>query len=91
MVKRVFRGYKELEGTFVMVEGLGNPNFCVSRPRLHDTRVFFVNNMKTREFRFGSPTIKHFRLRSSLLRPTAQNIKTLSKLENQLRDKGKKN
>ena len=91
MVKRVFRGNKDLGGMLVMVEGLGNPNFCVSRPRLHDTRVFFVNNMKTKEFRFGSPTIEHFRLRSSLLRPTAQNIKTLSKLANQFQDKGKKN
>ena len=89
MIKRVFRGNQNLQGTNVIVEGLGNMNFCVSRPRLQDTRVFFVNEMNAMEFRFGSPSIDHFRLRSSLLRPTTQNIQILSKLEHRSRYKGK--
>ena len=89
IVQRVFRGNKDLEGKNVIVEGLGNPNFCVSRPRLQDTRIFFVNIMKTKEFRFGSPSIEHFRLRSSLLRTTTQNIKILTALKNIKNSKGK--
>ena len=91
MVKRVFRGDHDLQGTNVIVEGLGNLNFCVSRPRLQDTRVFFVNNIEVKDFRFGSPTIDHFRLRSSLLRPTTKNIQILSDLEYRHRNKGKTN
>ena len=90
IVQRVFRGNKNLQGKSVIVEGLGNPNFCVSRPRLQDTRIFFVNTMKTKEFRFGSPSIEHFRLRSSLLRPTTQNIKILTTLENRKNSKGRR-
>ena len=90
IVQRVFRGNKDLEGKNVIVEGLGNPNFCVSRPRLQDTRIFFVNIMKVKEFRFDSATIEHFRLRSSLLRTTTQNIKILTTLENRKNSKGKR-
>ena len=90
IVQRVFRGNKDLQGKNVIVEGLGNPNFCVSRPRLQDTRIFFVNIMKIKEFRFGSPNIEHFRLRSSLLRTTTQNTKILTSLENRKNSKGKR-
>ena len=39
VVKRVFQGDRGLRGGSVIVEGLGNPNICVSRPRLGDARI----------------------------------------------------
>ena len=78
-VKRVFRGQKSLQGKFVVVEGLGNPRICISRPRLGDTRIFFVN--ESRHFlmrKYGN--LKTMRLRSSLLRLTLPNLRILWKL-----------
>ena len=83
IVKRVFRGDKErLQGKEVLIEGLGNPKICVSRPRLGDTRIFFTDKLKRRETAFpGSGIVKHLRLRSSLLRLTLPNLKMLWKME----------
>ena len=67
-IKRVYRGNQDLQGQTVVVDGLGNPNICVSRPKPKDTKVFFVD----------STARKHrFRLRSSLLRLTLSNLKAL--------------
>ena len=33
IIKRIYRGNTHLQGQLVIVEGLGNPNLCVSRPR----------------------------------------------------------
>ena len=89
MIKRIFRGNKNLQGTSVTVEGLGNKNFCVSRPRLQDTRIFFVSNLKIKDYKLDKLTIRHFRLRSSLLRPTRDNIQILSGLNKQSPNTGK--
>ena len=47
-VRRVFRGDNGLEGRMVMVEGFGSKDFCLSSPRLGDTKLFFVQNIKAR-------------------------------------------
>ena len=85
----MFRGNQDLQGSNVIVEGLGNRNFCVSRPRLKDTRIFFVNNKSADAYRFGESNIQHFRLRSSLLRPTIENHDILSGLNKYTRNIGK--
>ena len=42
VVKRVFKGGGGLRsGSRVVIDGLGNPNICVSRPRLGDAREGF--------------------------------------------------
>ena len=89
MIKRVFRGDKDFQSSNVVVEGLGNMNLCVSRPRLQDTRIFFVSNLTFEEYQFGESTIPHFRLRSSLLRPTLANLKVLWKLDKHPENPGK--
>lgn len=83
IVKRVFRGDKDrLQGKEVIVEGLGNPKICVSRPRLGDTRLFFTDPLGRAEFAFpGSGIAEHVRLKSSLLRLTLPNLKVLWKME----------
>ena len=80
LVKNVFRGNKKLQNQNVIIEGLGNKKFCVSRPRLKDTRVFLVNSVKELLYEIRVSPLHHFRLRSSLLRPTKGNIKILSDL-----------
>ena len=89
MVKRVFRGDKDVQGRNVVVEGLGNLNFCVSRPRLQDTRIFLVTNLRFEDYTLGESTIPHFRLRSSLLRPTLANLKVLWSLDQLYKNAGK--
>ena len=80
LVKNVFRGNEKLQNQNVIIEGLGNKKFCVSRPRLKDTRVFLLNSVKARLYTKRVSSLHHFRLRSSLLRPTKENIKILSNL-----------
>ena len=78
MVKRVFRGDKDrFEARSVIVEGLGNPKICVSRPKIGDTRIFFVDEIDFEEFNFPSENLTHFRLRSSILRLTLENLRFL--------------
>ena len=46
VVKRVFKGdHRGLRGRSVIVEGLGNPKICVSRPRLGDARISFADGL----------------------------------------------
>ena len=80
LIKNVFRGNKKLQNQNVIIEGLGNKKFCVSRPRLKDNRVFLVSSVKELQYEIRLSSLHHFRLRSSLLRPTEGNIKILSNL-----------
>ena len=80
LVKNVFRGNKKLQNQNVIIEGLGNMKFCVSRPRLKDTRVFLVNSLEKLQYQLHVSSLRRFRLKSSLLRPTKENIKILSSL-----------
>ena len=80
LIKNVFRGNKKHQNQNVMIEGLGNRKFCVSRPRLKDTRVFLVNSLEKLQYQLHVSSLRRFRLKSSLLRPTKENIKILSSL-----------
>ena len=88
-VKRIFRGNADLQGHMVVVAGLGNLNLCVSRPRIGDTRIFFVENLRFKDYKFGEIAVSHFHLRSSLLRPTLSNLKVLGRLDKNPRNTGK--
>ena len=80
LIKNVFRGNKKLQNQNVIIEGLGNKKFCVSRPRLKDTRIFLVNGLEKLQYQLHVSSLRRFRLKSSLLRPTKENIKVLSSL-----------
>ena len=80
LIKNVFRGNKKLQNQNVIIEGLGNMKFCVSRPRLKDTRIFLVNSLEKLQYQLHVSSLRRFRLKSSLLRPTKENIKILSSL-----------
>ena len=75
VVKRVFDIGQRADafhvGQEVIVEGLGNPKICVSRPTIGDTRIFFVDNVD----------IDIVRLRSSLLRISPRNLRRLRQFE----------
>ena len=79
LVKRVFRGEKKrFEARSVIVEGLGNPKICVSRPKIGDTRIFFTDHIRSVEdYNFPADNLTHFRLRSSILRVTIENLRVL--------------
>ena len=90
MVKSVFRspeaesGGKQSvlrQGDQVIVEGLGNPKICVSRPRIGDTRLFFAGKLSPEQYGFPDYSLAHFRLKSSLLRVNLANLKHLWALE----------
>jgi len=77
-VKRVFRGDKDrFKSGSIILEGLGNPKICVSRPKIGDTRIFFADPIEFEEFNFPAENRTHFRLRSSILRLTLENLKFL--------------
>ena len=77
-VKRVFRGDKKrFEARTVILEGLGNPKICVSRPKIGDTRIFFGDEIQFNEFNFPAENLPHLRLRSSILRLTLENLRYL--------------
>ena len=78
-VRRVFRGDKGLEGRMVMVEGFGSKDFCLSSPRLGDTKLFFVQNIKARQNIY--PRVYKFKLKDNILKLNLRNLKTLWKLE----------
>ena len=78
-VRRVFRGDKGLEGRMVMVEGFGNKNICLSSPRLGDTKLFFLKNIKPRQNIY--PRVYKFKLNDNILKLNLRNLKTLWKLE----------
>ena len=77
--RRVFRGDKGLEGRMVMVEGFGSKDFCLSLPRLGDTKLFFVQNIKARQNIY--PRVYKFKLKDNILKLNLRNLKTLWKLE----------
>ena len=79
MVRRVFRGDKGLEGRMVMVEGFGSKNICLSTPRLGDTKLFFMKNLKLRQNIY--PKVFKFKLNDNILKLNLRNLKTLWKLE----------
>ena len=77
-VKRVFRGDRDrFKSGTVILEGLGNPKICVSRPKIGDTRIFFADPIEFEEFNFPAENRTHFRLRSSILRLTLENLRFL--------------
>ena len=77
-VKRVFRGDRDrFKSGTVILEGLGNPKICVSRPKIGDTRIFFADPIELEEFNFPAENRTHFRLRSSILRLTLENLRFL--------------
>ena len=78
LVKRVFRG--DVAAHEILVEGLGDPAICLSRPRLGDTKIFFLKEVR----RNRRP---HHTLYSSILRLTLANLKILWKMEEA--DKGR--
>ena len=78
-VRRVFRGDTGLEGRMVMVEGFGNKNICLSSPRLGDTKLFFLKNIKPRQNIY--PRVYNFKLNDNILKLNLRNLKTLWKLE----------
>ena len=78
IVKRMFRGDKDrFKAEAVIVEGLGNPKICVSRPKIGDTRIFFADQIDFEDFKFPAENLTHFRLRSSILRLTLENLQFL--------------
>ena len=81
-VRRVFKGPKLLQDKFVIVENLGNPRICMSKPKVKDTRLFFTDPLMLEDYHyFGSPRTPHFKLRSSLLRLTLSNLRILWHLD----------
>ena len=81
-VKTVFRnGDIVTSGDEVIVEGLGNPKICVSRPMIGDSRIFFLDRKWRRRSARFPVAGEHFRLRSSLLRLTMKNLEFLMKLD----------
>ena len=80
-VRRVFRGDKGLEGRMVMVEGFGSKHICISTPRLGDTKLFFLKNMRAKHKTHSR--VKKFKLYSSILKVNLRNLKALWKIEAQ--------
>ena len=78
-VRRVFRGKKGLEGKMVIVEGFGSSVFCLSSPRLGDTKIFFLQSRSLRHNRL--PTKNLFKLAHNILKLSLKNLKVLWKLE----------
>ncbi|XP_023334990.1 agrin [Eurytemora carolleeae] len=62
-----------LEGRSIIVEGLGDPDICVSTPRLGDTKLFFLDLV--------DPAVPRYKLHSSILRLSLKNLKVLWNLE----------
>ena len=77
-IKKVYRGNLNLQGQVAIIEGLGNPKICLSKPRIGDRRIFFVEPSKF--VVFPDPKHHHFRLRSSILHVTHVNLKNLRRL-----------
>ena len=90
-VGEIFRGKEFLvtdhddgldQNLTAIVEGLSNPRICVSRPRIGQERIFFANpvdavTVSRSSSSSSSSSSRHIRLRSSLLRPTRENLDIL--------------
>ena len=66
------------QGRTVLLEGLGSSQFCVSTPRLGDTKIFLVDQVQDDKSRLSVPKL---RLRSSILKVNLRNLKVLWRLE----------
>ena len=71
-----------LQGRTVLLEGLGSRQFCVSTPRLGDTKIFLVDHI-VGDHNQGrnSLSVPKLRLRSSILKVNLRNLKVLWRLE----------
>ena len=70
------------QGRTVLLEGLGSRQFCVSTPRLGDTKIFLVDQIVGDQKRGrNSLSVPKLRLRSSILKVNLRNLKVLWRLE----------
>ena len=71
------------QGRTVLLEGLGSRQFCVSTPRLGDTKIFLVDHIVKSDHNRGrnSLSVPKLRLRSSILKVNLRNLKVLWRLE----------
>ena len=70
------------QGRTVFLEGLGSRQFCVSTPRLGDTKIFLVDQIVGDHNRGrNSLSVPKLRLRSSILKVNLRNLKVLWRLE----------
>ena len=71
------------QGRTVLLEGLGSRQFCVSTPRLGDTKIFLVDQIVKSDQKRGrnSLSVPKLRLRSSILKVNLRNLKVLWRLE----------
>ena len=70
------------QGRTVLLEGLGSRQFCVSTPRLGDTKIFLVDHIVGDQKRGrNSLSVPKLRLRSSILKVNLRNLKVLWRLE----------
>ena len=70
------------QGRTVLLEGLGSRQFCVSTPRLGDTKIFLVDQIVDDQNRGrNSLSVPKLRLRSSILKVNLRNLKVLWRLE----------
>ena len=70
------------QGRTVLLEGLGSRQFCVSTPRLGDTKIFLVDQIVGDHNRGrNSLSVPKLRLRSSILKVNLRNLKVLWRLE----------
>ncbi|XP_023228841.1 agrin-like [Centruroides vittatus] len=72
-IKRIIKGDRLEAGNNVLVEGLGNEDFCDSHLRSGDTRIFMLNRL----------SIGLYRLNSSLLQI---NVPNLDRVRNAVKD-----
>ena len=70
------------QGRTVLLEGLGSRQFCVSTPRLGDTKIFLVDQIVGDQNRGrNSLSVPKLQLRSSILKVNLRNLKVLWRLE----------
>ena len=73
--------FLKCQGRTVLLEGLGSSQFCVSTPRLGDTKIFLVDHLLDDKSRRNGLSAPKLRLRSSILKVNLRNLKVLWKLE----------
>ena len=71
----------QFQGRTVLLEGLGSSQFCVSTPRLGDTKIFLVDHILDEKRRRNGLSVPKLRLRSSILKVNLRNLKVLWRLE----------
>ena len=77
-ISRILSPHSMTQGRTVLLEGLGSNQFCVSTPRLGDTKIFLVDQVQDDKSRLSVPKL---RLRSSILKVNLRNLKVLWRLE----------